>query len=269
LASCDKRPSCESVEATATSLALETGALEPQKAEEVEEGWERGVHSQTYISGDSVGGNSSCARCHAPMNWQPLTSERPQAWVVHNVAGISAPIEISEQVWDHVSCEVCHAQPSSEIDGEISWLEIPTLGIYESITSTDQLCSKCHIPEVDSEHPPFIFEGVHVDLSCIDCHDAHDGSATCGTSACHQTFAQECIEIETHDKPHSGVTCGGCHDGMDLAIGWNEELGKWDTYFGGDPRLEQDARPINSHYIVLEVDCDRCHAPGDHPWDPK
>jgi hypothetical protein len=122
---------------------------------------------------------------------------------------------------------------------------------------------------VDNDHIPFIFEGVHAEQYCIDCHDAHNGSATCGSSTCHQTFGQECIAIETHDKPHSEVTCGGCHDGLGLPIGWNEVIGKWDTFLGGDPRIDQDARPINSHSIVREVDCDRCHSPGDHPWDPK
>lgn len=269
LTSCEGRPSCESIEATATAVALAAGTSVPLEAGEVEERWERGVHAHTFITGDSEGGNSSCARCHSPMDWEPLASERPEAWEAHSLEGISEPNQISEQEWSHVHCEVCHAQPNNEIDGEFSWLEIPPLGIYEEVATIGQLCKKCHIPEVDNDHTPFIFVGVHAELNCTDCHDAHDGSATCGTSTCHQSFSQECIEIETHDKPHSEITCGGCHDGLGLAIGWNKELEKWDTYYGGDPRIEQGARPFNSHNIVLAVDCDRCHAPGDHPWDPK
>lgn len=262
LAGCESRPSCESVDATATVVASATGSKTVQ-ADQVRERWQQGVHAQTYTAGE----NSSCARCHAPLEWVPVLSERSQAWLELGLAGVGEPFHIPEAAWSNVSCEICHAQRMDEIDGEISWLAIPPLGLYEDVSSPRQLCSKCHVSEVEDGHTPLVYGGVHEDLGCSDCHDAHDGSASCG-SRCHQPFAMECTQIETHDKPHSDVTCSGCHDGMDFAIGWNEERARWDTFTGGDPRVNREARPFTSHYIVLEVDCERCHAPGDHPWDP-
>jgi hypothetical protein len=268
LSSCQRRPSCESEDATATVAALATRTPVSLNADQVEQLWTQGVHADTFVE-DEEGRNSSCARCHAPMHWQPLSSELPTSWAQNGLTGLSTQIHISESDWSQISCEICHPQVREDVDGEIGWLEIPPMAIYMDVDTSSQLCGYCHLAETNKDHIPFRFEGVHAQLSCIDCHDAHDGSASCGTSTCHQPFAQECIEIETHDKPHSEVTCGGCHDGLGLPIGWNEEIEKWDTFYGGDPRVERAARPFNSHNLVLEVDCDRCHAPGDHPWDPK
>ena len=264
---CQKRPSCESVEATATAAAIATGTPISLTVEQVEQRWEQGTHSRTY-SKDEDNGNSSCARCHAPLEWQPVTDELPDSWLQAGLTGLTAPIEIAESEWSAVSCEVCHPQPREAIDGEIAWLEVPPLATYKQVDSSAQLCGNCHLAEQPEDHTALLFEGVHMELACTDCHDPHDGSATCGTSTCHQPFAIECEVIETHDRPHSVVTCSGCHDGLGLPIGWNEKQEKWDTFIGGDPQIDDDTRPYNSHFLVLEVDCDRCHAPGDHPWDP-
>ena len=266
ISGCQKRLSCESVEATATAAARMVGTPVPVALREIEMRWEAGVHAQTYVENET-GANSSCAQCHAPLEWQPLSSELPPAWVQAGLKGLSAPIAIAESNWPDVGCEVCHPQPRDQITGEISWLSIPSKSIYELRDTSSHLCLTCHLPAPGGDHTPLVFEGVHSELTCTDCHDAHDGSASCGTTTCHQPFAEECEAIETHDNPHRVVTCSGCHDGLGLPIGWNEEQEKWDTFTGGDPQIASEADVFSSHALVLEVDCDRCHAPGDHPWD--
>jgi hypothetical protein len=267
ISGCQKRPSCESVEATATAATKTIATPIPLALGEIELRWEAGVHAQTYVV-DEKGTNSSCAQCHAPIEWQPLSSELPPSWVQAGLKGLSVPAAIAEATWPGVACEVCHPQPRDQITGEIGWLSIPSKSMYEEMDTSTRLCQTCHLPDPGGDHTALVFEGVHSELTCTDCHDAHNGSASCGTTTCHQPFAEECEVIETHDKPHREVTCSGCHDGLGFPIGWNEERGKWDTFNGGDPLIEGQAKAFSSHALVLEVDCDRCHAPGDHPWDP-
>lgn len=264
---CQKRPSCESVEATLTAGASELDTPLLLTIEQIEVRWERSAHARIDRQAEDDG-KSSCARCHAPLAWQPMVDELPDSWLRAGLTGQTTPKEFDTSEWSGVSCEICHPQSRAAIDGEIAWLEVPPLATYVRVDSSDQLCGKCHLVEQPESHGALHFEGVHEALSCTNCHDPHDGSATCATSACHQPFAAECEAIETHDKPHSVVTCSGCHDGLGLPIGWNDKQERWDTFIGGDPQLADDARPFNSHFIILEVDCDRCHSPGDHPWDP-
>jgi hypothetical protein len=266
--SCSSRPSCESVEATTIAILAATGTPSPMQVAQVDERWGQGSHAETYVEGQGEE-NSRCARCHAPGIWKPLQIELPVLWEENGLEGSAESSSIPFEAWTHVGCEVCHPGLKEDITGEIAFLAIAPLGVYQQVDTSTHLCLECHGILQDEEHFSFDFVGVHAELGCIDCHDEHDGSATCGDPRCHQPFAGECIQIETHDKPHSEVTCGGCHDGSGLAIGWNPDLEQWDTFDGGDPRFEPDSDPIVSHNIVLEVDCDRCHAPGDHPWDPQ
>jgi hypothetical protein len=103
----------------------------------------------------------------------------------------------------------------------------------------------------------------HAELDCTACHEAHDGSASCTGSGCHEPFAAECEPPQTHDKPHAQVSCSACHDAQGLEIIWNEGTAKWDTAVA---YREGELRPYTSHNLALEVDCDRCHEPGNHPW---
>jgi hypothetical protein len=267
LVACQSRPDCESVFATATASAVASGTPAPQTVRQVEEQWRTSQHAQSYVD-DEGNSNSSCARCHAPFEWQPLSNELPDSWQQAGLSGVEEGFTIAQSEWSAVGCEVCHPKAAEEIYDEIAWLAIPPLMQYEENSDASLLCVQCHLEQAQHDHQDLILSGVHQELTCTDCHDPHSGVASC-SSGCHQPFAQECESIETHDKPHSQATCSACHDALGLAIGWNEDLEKWDTFVGGDPRQVEDAQPFTSHALALEVDCDRCHAPGDHPWDPR
>jgi hypothetical protein len=267
LVACQSRPDCESVLATATASASATGTPAPLTELQAQNQWQSSQHANSFVE-DGANSNSSCARCHSPLDWQPVSDELPASWQLAGLSGVDQGFTISESEWSAIACEVCHPHKVEGIFDEIAWLAIPPLMDYQDITDARSLCMKCHLQEGEQNHKSLIFKGVHQDHLCTDCHDAHSARASC-TSGCHQPFAQECEEIQTHDKPHSDVTCSACHDALGLTIGWNEDIEKWDTFIGGDPREMEDAEPFTSHAIELEVDCDRCHAPGDHPWDPK
>lgn len=229
--------------------------------------WHDGPHANTFIlSEDNT--NSSCARCHAPLNWTPTKVDIPASWVERQIDPAPASLHISEKEWTHVDCEVCHSSQENQIDGKFAWLEIAPLETYAEMETTTQLCQKCHLESMHDSHQPLILKGSHGDFNCTDCHDPHSSSATCSSSTCHEPFAKECERIETHDKPHSEVTCVACHDGDEPEIEWNEEQQAWDTVRPSLANNPKDYEPYVSHNIMLAVDCDRCHAPGDHPWDP-
>ncbi len=267
ISGCASRPSCESVEATVKAATQADESYEAIDRALVEQRWQAGVHADSFVV-SATGVNSSCARCHAPLAWQPLQDELPMRWASLNLSGLRTGQKIAEAQWPQIGCKVCHPGEHEQGNREIALLDVAPLDLYIEVRSSSHLCRQCHLSVVEGEHVPLVIGGVHEELECSDCHDVHDGAATCGESSCHQTFAQECIPIETHDKPHASITCWGCHDGLQLPIGWNEDKEMWDTFFGGDPRNEPSARPIASHSLTLKVDCDRCHAPGDHPWDP-
>jgi hypothetical protein len=236
-----------------------------QSPEMIQTIWDAGPHADTFVvSEDNT--NSSCARCHAPLNWAPTKEDIPVSWVENQIDPATSSSYISNAEWKHVSCSSCHASEEAQRQGNFSWLEIPSLERYSDVETTTQLCQKCHFESPHPGHRALSIDGAHSELLCTDCHDSHDATATC--AACHEPFAQECESIDTHDKPHSEVTCSACHDAGEPEIQWNEELLAWDTF---RPDLMNDLDGYESyvsHNILLEVDCDRCHSPGDHPWDP-
>jgi len=240
----------------------------PQDPEEIRTLWHNSPHANTFIlSEDNT--NSSCAQCHAPLNWSPTKADIPVSWVEKQLNPAPSSLHISEEAWTHVDCKVCHSSEENQIDGEFAWLEIAPLETYVEMETTTQLCQKCHLETAYDLHQPLLLKGSHADFICTDCHDPHSTTTNCSTSACHEPFAEECERIETHDKPHSEVTCVACHDGDESEIAWNEQRQAWDTVRTSATNHPQEYEPYVSHNIVLAVDCDRCHAPGDHPWDPQ
>jgi hypothetical protein len=173
---------------------------------------------------------------------------------------------ISEQEWQDIGCEVCHPGEPNQISGEIAFLDLDSPDGYLKVSSVKILCDQCHLATDIEGHNSTIVMGTHTEMGCADCHDPHTGAASCTASGCHQTFAEECDPIHTHDKPHREVTCSACHDAQDLKIDWNEDLHAWDTFFPQDEGTPDDYRPHTSHFLLLAVDCDRCHEPGNHPW---
>lgn len=274
LSCCGGRSSegCE-VERSAPQDNNSSSFAEPHKAvisqdpDVIETVWEAGPHADTYVvSMDNT--NSSCARCHSPMNWTPTSEEIPASWTARLIDTETGPLLISKMEWANVDCQICHNVEKGQIIGEIAWLEIAPQGIYSEVDTSTALCQKCHLAEGVEGHEAVMVESSHADFLCADCHDAHSTIASCSSAGCHEPFAEECESIETHDKPHSEVTCNACHDGGESKIDWNEELGKWDTFLSEGNAITDEFKPFTSHNVVLEVNCDRCHAPGDHPWDP-
>ena len=251
-------PSCNQSASEVNSLAtVETvQRLTPSEATAL---WEIGAHAADSIRlGETR--QEECAQCHARVDWKPSLGVTGSGGSSLN----TIPFEGALTSNSEIPCAVCHDEGQG--DWRIAWLLDPQSDLYSNDIEPSQLCQNCHQEGSFEGHLGIVMQGVHEEHSCITCHDSHTTTASCTQSGCHLPFQQECETIQSHDKPHEEVTCSACHDASGLEIGWNDQRSAWDTMRGDATRGGEE--PFTSHQLSLEVDCDRCHAPGDHPWDP-
>lgn len=266
VSACEQAADCEiEVHSVDGEVPLPLPSSTPQPPEFIQAKWESGPHANTYVT-DEGGLNGACARCHAPLNWIPASDEIPPSWTASEVE-VGLPVDsLAEGEWSAIACKVCHREEVDQISGDIAWLEVAPLGEYSQVNSPTELCEKCHLAGDVDGHVSVVVEGSHVDFACTDCHDSHDASASCSGSGCHEPFTAECKTIDGHTQPHADSTCGACHDAGGLLIARDEERGMWQTFVPVAGSSGEEIRPFVSHNLSLEVPCERCHEPGNHPW---
>lgn len=250
--------------------ASESGAAQPDTApaeketpEQIEAKWKAGPHAQTYVL-DSTGKNSSCARCHAPVNWIPTMDDMPESCYACKFEVKPAPPLIEESSWTHVECKICHEVKKKEVQAGVSWLEIAQIEQYAAVASVTELCLKCHVPVDVVGHAGVSNAGAHSEMVCSDCHDAHSMTASCSDSGCHEALEVTGVVIPGHDTDHANVSCSACHDASGLEIG-PDEAGSWATFHPASTEGIIDQRAYTSHNTVREAPCERCHF-ADNPW---
>jgi hypothetical protein len=224
--------------------------------------WGSSAHAQTFVT-SQAGTNSDCARCHAPVEWIPSMDDLPESCFSCKFTVSPPPPVIPEDKWSHVNCNVCHeVSRKGERSPGIAWLEIAAIGEYSKPGSSTELCMKCHIGVDVAGHAPVELSGVHQELLCTHCHDAHTTAASCGTAGCHEGMLS--AEVPGHDEAHSQISCAVCHDGN----GWERVLteeGVWGTQTALAAGGETVVRLRTSHNIIREADCSVCHFAGN-PW---
>jgi hypothetical protein len=167
----------------------------------------------------------------------------------------------SEADWIVVECKVCHKFKRDKIEPGFAWLEIAPIEEYAEVSSATELCDKCHLAAEIDGHASVVISGDHPGFLCTDCHDAHDTTATCSTSGCHENTFE--ASVPGHDEDHTMVACNTCHDGGGMEIGILEDSGTWFTFLSDG---EANLTPFASHNIVLAAPCERCHFP-ENPWE--
>jgi hypothetical protein len=252
------------VEIPAEPEALEEFPYQRFVQLEPDEGWKAGPHSATYVL-DGNGNNATCARCHSPVEWLPGPESIPESCMTCKFDVDEPDPLISEAAWGHVDCKTCHRVDKDDVEPDYVWLDIAVIEEYIEVDSTTDLCRKCHQVEDIPDHKPGIqLSEDHVDLTCTECHDAHQTTVSCIDSDCHSDPALTAEPIAGHDEDHQLVSCIACHDAAGLAVGPLEGEGIWVT-FTTVPARDGDV-PHASHQIQTEVACDRCHFAGN-PWN--
>ena len=264
--------SCQSSDPTAP---ISANTVPPDKGEpidpietepaDINELWQSGPHSDTFVL-DEAGHNSTCARCHSPVNWLPSMDDIPAGCLTCKFEVSEPPLLIPQEEWVDIGCIVCHkVDRNDEVLTGFAWLEIAQIGEYAELSTTTELCQKCHLAVVEIPgHHGVEIEGVHNEFVCTDCHNPHDATASCGATECHHGITMSGSEIPGHEEQHLAVSCVACHDAGGLTVGLSEDLGVWTTFIpesNGESLIE-----YTSHNIQLSVQCERCHYTGN-PWD--
>ncbi len=210
-------------------------------------------HAETFIV-DENGQNNTCARCHAPVNWMPSMDEIPESCFSCKFEIKDPPPYIAEDQWEHIPCKVCHEEgKKGKVNPETAWLQTAQIGEYVPVSSSTELCMKCHAPIDLAEHSVIQLGSAHADYSCTQCHDSHSSQASCTSAGCHDQVMDPALAIPGHDDDHTNVDCFACHDGSGLEPGPDPETGMWTIL------------DYKSHQIELAAPCEKCHFNGN-PW---
>lgn len=220
--------------------------------------WEAGPHAQTYVLND-LGINSTCARCHAPIDYVPSMDDMPESCASCKFEVEPPPPTVAETDWRHIPCNACHRVKKGEVDPKYAWLSVPPIDEYEDLATTTELCTKCHTNVDIPDHTSINVAGAHADYSCTQCHDAHTTTATCASEICHANVLNPTTPILGHDEDHQAVTCWACHDAAGLTVGTDDQ-GNWVAL------LPDSSTPYASHNIVKQASCERCHF-LNNPWN--
>jgi hypothetical protein len=221
--------------------------------------WEASPHAQTYVL-DAAGTNSTCARCHAPLNFVPSMDDIPASCAACKFEVEPPPPTLPETAWESIPCNICHQVKKGEIDPEYTWLSVPPIDEYADVESTTELCLNCHIQVEIPGHETPDLANAHSDFTCTKCHDAHSTIAiSCASEDCHADTINSSVAISGHDQAHSAVPCWVCHDAAGLAAGLDENE-NWVTL------LNVASTPYVSHNIIKETLCERCHF-LNNPWN--
>lgn len=244
---------------------------DPQMAQ-IQQAWERGPHADTYAL--EKGPNTYCARCHSPANWDTeATIDPPPNCVSCKFAfepepriAAGNPL-VDEADWQSIDCAVCHPVEDGVVQAQIAWYDRQT-GYYETVSSSAELCSQCHRDTETLRHARPLGDEAHADFDCTDCHDAHDTTASCGGTECHEEViaareGQTEAEHKGHDAAHAAVACVACHDATGLEVGPLEDQAGWMTFRTVDLLGRSSTEAYQSHQLGLDVDCRRCHFAGN------
>jgi len=254
--------SATEVSAEGSAEATEVPADLPPDPETVTQSWQGGAHANTFVSTEE-GTNSTCARCHAPVNWIPTMDDIPESCLTCKFTVDPPPPLIPENEWADIPCMVCHrVDKKGVVEADYAWLEIAQIEEYADVDSADELCEKCHSGVDLPGHQAIIVGGAHAGFSCTSCHNAHDTLAGCTTGGCHEGLEE--ASTAGHTGVHQLVSCVACHDASGMEVGPSEQTGQWTTLL---PEAEAGklGPEFASHDIQLGAACDRCHF-ADNPW---
>lgn len=233
------------------------------------EAWERSSHADSYDL--EKGPNSYCARCHSPANWDYTAAIDPPPNCVsckfssepEPRIAINNPL-IPEDDWAGIGCYVCHQMEGREAAPQFAWYDNAT-GYYETITTTTELCEKCH---VDTNrflhHQRDLGQDVHAGFTCTDCHDPHDPYASCADIGCHQDVAaQRKLLLDQHANIKEIDTCLECHTGgMDTHTMEVQRNGDNNCLICHDYLVNfstDELPPVEHSSVHSKVDCVACH----------
>lgn len=199
--------------ASLTPTATQEPTMTP-KMQAIRDSWESSIHANTY--GLEKGPNTYCAKCHSPLNWDDGAKIDPPpncvsckfAFEAEPRIAIGNPL-VPEDEWKNIDCSVCHKVNEAQETVQLGWLNTNT-GYHETVTTTTELCEKCHLDNQTLGHKRVLGDKAHASFQCTDCHDPHSLRANCQN--CH-SIAMDAAPTEalTHPPSRTNEDCILCH----------------------------------------------------------
>ena len=253
-------PSIQALTVTPTSRVATAKELSTAQKE-----WELSAHANTFDSG--MGGNTTCARCKSPKNWDPsqdlAAQEALDCGSCKRVAGALRPelesgVPVTQNDWQNIQCDICHIPVGDSYYTSIAYWD-QSSRTYIVVQNANELCAKCHEGrhgfEVIAEQET---SSVHQAWECTRCHGPHGEPSAC--TDCHDPVTG--TGSFEHVR-HPSVNCTACHDRGGLSI-WQE--GDPESDFFGTYTTRRFAHTLTSwpsHNLSVEVSCVKCHHPKD------
>ena len=225
--------------------------------------WTHSQHANTFDDGQ--GANTTCASCKSPRNWDPKAivaqDQALDCNACKRVPGAPRPeleggVPVAQQDWHNIGCDICHIPVgNSYYTGLVFWNQ--ALGQYESVSSTTELCAKCH----EGTHGFQVIEEqtasvAHKGWECTKCHGAHGTPSAC--TNCHNPSVG--VGAQVHAQ-HPQTNCTACHDAGGLSIWHDSDVSSPHFNEYVPVRFAHTLRSWTSHDLRAQVLCQRCHHP--------
>jgi hypothetical protein len=158
-----------------------------------------------------------CIKCHAP--FQVATLKIGDIVQPLNQKGPWKLVDAGATQWQAIRCEVCH-DVTLDTQFKLAFYD-GTKGSYVAVSSTTDLCEKCHVAGTDDSRD--LKGSVHQGLQCVACHlrtgmniDPHDSCSTCHPAAGPKGHPDVTTLDTTFKDPKSKfnihfVKCTDCH----------------------------------------------------------
>jgi predicted CXXCH cytochrome family protein len=160
---------------------------------------QRTVVVPTQIAGAKYVGAKQCAECHAEVS-------------EHFASATHAKLSAPDAGVEGSSCEACHGPGSKHVASGGG------KGTMINPKKSPEACFQCHLDKrgqfsLPSSHP--LLAGK---ITCMDCHEVHEGNAIKGTGAELENEKESCTKCHTAQKgpfifEHAGLRegCTACH----------------------------------------------------------
>jgi len=161
---------------------------------------DRAVLAPPSIAGAELVGNKECIQCH-------------EEQVNHFGASTHAKLAIKDAKGNDASCEACHGPGS---------LHVKVGGSKATIINprkSPETCFQCHLDKRGEFSLPNTHPVLSGKVSCVDCHNVHEGDAVKGTGTALESQNETCTKCHTAQKgpfvyEHGAMKegCTACHN---------------------------------------------------------
>jgi predicted CXXCH cytochrome family protein len=154
-----------------------------------------GVPGATYV------GSKECVQCH---------SDKTD----HFSGSTHARLRIADAKVGDTSCEACHGPGSLHVQSG------GAAGTIVNPRTSPEACFQCHLEKRGEFSLPHTHPVLAGKVSCVDCHDVHQGNSVRGSGAALAAQTETCLRCHTAQAgpftyPHGAIReegCTACHN---------------------------------------------------------